>query len=48
MEMIKSRNQSFHTYNLEIANEIAQNIISVYYQLFVIFEQRMASLVERA
>jgi nucleotidyltransferase substrate binding protein (TIGR01987 family) len=27
MEMIKSRDQSSHTYNLEIANEIAQNTI---------------------
>ncbi len=48
MEMIKSRNQSSYTYNLEIANEITQNIISVYYQLVVKFEQRMAALAERA
>ncbi len=44
MEMIKSRNQSSHTYNQEIADEIAENVILVYFKLFVEFEQRMQAL----
>jgi nucleotidyltransferase substrate binding protein (TIGR01987 family) len=44
MEMIKSRNQSSHTYNQEIADEIAGNVIFVYFKLFVEFEQRMQAL----
>ncbi|MGD9976113.1 MAG: nucleotidyltransferase substrate binding protein [Desulfatirhabdiaceae bacterium] len=47
MEMIKSRNQSSHTYNPKIADEIATNIISLYYQLFVTFEQKMQALGDR-
>jgi nucleotidyltransferase substrate binding protein (TIGR01987 family) len=46
MEMIKSRNQSSHTYNQELADEIAKNVISVYYPLFVQFEQRMQLLAD--
>ncbi len=34
MEMIKSRNKSSHTYNEEVANEIAHKIITVYHELF--------------
>ena len=45
MEMIKSRNQTTHTYNQKIADEIATKVISVYYELFVRFEQRMQALV---
>ena len=46
MEMIKSRNQSSHTYNQEIADEIAGNVIFVYFKLFVEFEQRMQALTD--
>jgi nucleotidyltransferase substrate binding protein (TIGR01987 family) len=46
MEMIKSRNQSSHTYNQEIADEIAGNVILVYFRLFVEFEQRMQALTD--
>ncbi len=46
MEMIKSRNLSSHTYNQEIANEIAENVIAVYYKLFVEFEHRMRTLTD--
>lgn len=41
MEMIKSRNQTSHTYNQAIAEAICALIISRYFQLFVDLEQRM-------
>ena len=44
MEMIKSRNQSSHTYNDEIATELVNKATSVYYQLFVLFIAKMNSL----
>jgi nucleotidyltransferase substrate binding protein (TIGR01987 family) len=44
MEMIKSRNQSSHTYNDEIATELVNKATSVYYQLFVKFIAKMNSL----
>ena len=48
MEMIRSRNQSSHTYNLEIAAEIVEKVITLYYPLFVSFERRMEALVDGA
>ena len=42
MEMIKSRNQSSHTYNLEIAEEIVDRITGAYYDLFTAFAKTMA------
>lgn len=47
MEMIKSRNQSSHTYNLDVANEIIEKIVNHYSQLFDIFLQKMRSLDEQ-
>jgi nucleotidyltransferase substrate binding protein (TIGR01987 family) len=44
MEMIRSRNQSSHTYNEKIANEILEKIITVYYALFQAFNLRMTNL----
>ena len=44
MEMIKSRNQSSHTYNLEVALEISQKIINEYGKLFNAFLQRMQAI----
>lgn len=44
MEMIKSRNQTSHTYNHEIADEIAEKIINHYHGLFMSFEKRMLDL----
>ena len=41
MEMIESRNQSSHTYNIEVANEIVKKIISDYIQRFKEFEDTM-------
>lgn len=41
MEMIKSRNQSTHTYNESTANEIRDRILNYYYDLFVSFKEKM-------
>lgn len=46
MEMIKSRNQSPHTYNEDTAKEIVRNITERYYDLFVAFKAKMTSLKE--
>ncbi len=44
MEMIKSRNQSTHTYNEDVAKEIQNKILHNYYNLFVAFKNKMNSL----
>ncbi|MDP1607844.1 MAG: nucleotidyltransferase substrate binding protein [Chlamydiales bacterium] len=44
MEMIKSRNQTSHTYNHKVADEIAEKITTIYYQLFETFLSKMHSL----
>lgn len=44
MEMIISRNQTTHTYNLKIANEITEKIINQYGVLFNQFLKRMQDL----
>jgi nucleotidyltransferase substrate binding protein (TIGR01987 family) len=44
MEMIQSRNQTSHTYNQEVADEIVQKVITLYYDLFLAFEKRMQGL----
>lgn len=41
MSMIESRNQSSHTYNNEIADQIVERIIEVYIRLFENFEEEM-------
>ncbi|MBS7349314.1 MAG: nucleotidyltransferase substrate binding protein [Comamonas sp.] len=41
MEMIKSRNQSSHTYNEAVANDIAQKVLQRYHPLFAQFEAQM-------
>ncbi|GAB1483178.1 nucleotidyltransferase substrate binding protein [Treponema sp.] len=47
MEMIKSRNLSSHTYNLEVAHEIAESIIERYYNEFSLFLDRMEARAEQ-
>lgn len=47
MEMIKSRNQSSHTYNESVANEICGKILADYHHLFAAFEHQMQALSER-
>jgi nucleotidyltransferase substrate binding protein (TIGR01987 family) len=45
MEMIKSRNQTSHTYNQTIADEIVDKIINNYFLLFEDFAKRMQDIV---
>ena|SRR5690606_10203757 len=44
MNMIKSRNETSHTYNEETANEIAAEIIDLYHPLFKKFQSKMENL----
>jgi len=44
MAMIKARNQSSHTYNLEQAQQIAEEVIDRYIAAFVALRQRFAAL----
>ena len=44
MQMIKSRNQSSHTYNQAVADEIVALILDRYHSLFQAFQQRMSSV----
>lgn len=44
MNMFKDRNQTSHTYNEEVVNEIYQNILKNYFQLFVDFKTKMQSI----
>ncbi|NDP48832.1 MAG: nucleotidyltransferase [Sulfuriferula multivorans] len=44
MEMIKSRNQTSHTYQRKVADEIAGKIVGQYFTLFQHFLQKMSSL----
>lgn len=45
MAMIKSRNQSSHTYNQSIAESIVNVVITQYHGLLVAFELRMRQIV---
>ena len=45
MEMIKSRNQSSHTYNQKVAEEIVDKVVSRYHALFQTFLSRMREMV---
>lgn len=42
--MIKSRNQSSHIYNEEVADEITNKIIQQYYALFSDFKNKLKTL----
>ena len=44
MKMIKSRIASVHTYNLEVAQQINQDIHDIYFQLFIELKEKMKSL----
>ncbi|MEO8353754.1 MAG: HI0074 family nucleotidyltransferase substrate-binding subunit, partial [Chthoniobacteraceae bacterium] len=46
MEMIRSRNQTSHTYNEETANEITEAILARYHAEFEKFQKRFAELEE--
>ena len=47
MEMIKARNLSSHTYQLELANRLAAEILQRFYPAFLALEQKMQELVLR-
>ena len=44
MEMIKSRNQSTHTYNETVAENLKNNITNIYYKLFKSFRDKFIQL----
>jgi nucleotidyltransferase substrate binding protein (TIGR01987 family) len=44
MEMIQSRNKTSHTYNQEVADEMAAKVITIYHDLFKTFEKRAQDL----
>jgi nucleotidyltransferase substrate binding protein (TIGR01987 family) len=44
MDMLKNRNATSHTYNEEVAEEIAQAILTVYFRLFVQLKAKFESL----
>ena len=44
MDMIRSRNQTSHAYNEEVAEEITKDILEHYFDLFEAFEQKMEQL----
>jgi len=44
MDMIRSRNQSSHTYNPEVASQIVKEVVERYATLFAAFAARMESL----
>jgi len=44
MEMIEARNQTSHTYNIEIAMEIRSKICNLFYPEFVLFTERFIQL----
>jgi len=47
MAMIKARNQSSHTYNLELAKEIGDDILTVFYPAFEKMAQKFKQLSEK-
>ncbi len=47
MEMIKSRNKTSHTYNLNVANDIVEKIQKTYLSLFKHFHKTMSDLSTR-
>lgn len=44
MDMFKDRNKTSHTYNQETASEIARNIVTRYFDLFVALRQKMETM----
>ena len=46
MEMIKSRNLTSHTYNVDVANDISEKVMNWYFDLFIDFQSKMQSLIQ--
>lgn len=47
MEMLKSRNQTSHTYNVGVANDIVDKITKSYFELFEAFAVKMLELSQK-
>jgi nucleotidyltransferase substrate binding protein (TIGR01987 family) len=47
MDMIRSRNLTSHTYNLDVASDIARQVGSRFWPAFIAFETRMLGLAQR-
>ncbi|MFH1362324.1 MAG: nucleotidyltransferase substrate binding protein [bacterium] len=47
MDMIQSRNETSHTYNVEVSNKISKNIISRYYSEFIDLETKLRELAKK-
>jgi nucleotidyltransferase substrate binding protein (TIGR01987 family) len=47
MEMIQSRNQTSHTYNQKVADEIVEKVTARYCELFLGLEKELLKLKER-
>ena len=47
MGMIKARNQTYHTYNLELAEEITQDILTRFYPAFEKMAQTFKQLIAK-
>lgn len=47
MDMIQSRNDTSHTYNDEVSQKIAQNIVQRYYPEFVRLETKLKDLAKK-
>jgi nucleotidyltransferase substrate binding protein (TIGR01987 family) len=43
MDMLKSRNITSHTYNIEVAEEICQAVLNVYFPLFLQLKEKLAN-----
>jgi nucleotidyltransferase substrate binding protein (TIGR01987 family) len=46
MDMLKSRNQTSHTYNRETAEKICQAVVKVYYPLFSRLKEKLENLLK--
>ncbi len=47
MEMLRSRNQTSHTYNAPVAQEIVEKILAEYFPAIETFHQKMGELAKR-
>ncbi|AFL98137.1 nucleotidyltransferase substrate binding protein [Ornithobacterium rhinotracheale] len=47
LKMIHNRNLTSHTYNEETSEEIYENIVTIFYPLFVLFQKKMNQLKEK-
>jgi Holliday junction resolvasome RuvABC endonuclease subunit len=48
MDMIKARNQTSHTYNLDVAEGIVRDVLGRFHPAFVAMEKQFAKLEQKA